>query len=70
MDWQQLASLGIVGVTGSLLVLAWFRRRRLKYSFQRGTHCGCSSTKSFGNPQPSIIFHARKGERPQILVKH
>jgi hypothetical protein len=69
MDWQQLAALGIVGMTAALLFRSWLRRRRLKFSFQRDTHCGCSTPASSSAPQPSIIFRARKGERPQILVK-
>jgi hypothetical protein len=68
MDWQQLASLGIVGMTAALLILSWLRRRSSKFSFQRDTHCGCSSP-GYSHRQPSIVFRARKGERPQILVK-
>jgi len=68
MDWQQLASLGIVGVTAALLFSSWFRRRRIKFSFQRDTHCGCSAPDPSSRP-PSIIFRARKGERPEIVVK-
>jgi hypothetical protein len=66
MDWQQLVSLTIVSAAAVLLLRARFRPR--KFSFQRDSHCaGCS----VGNtaPQHSIIFHARKGERPQIVIK-
>ena len=66
MDWQQLVSLTIVSAAAVLLLRAKFRPR--KFSFQRDTHCGgCSQ----GNtpPQHSIIFRARKGERPQIVIK-
>ena len=49
--------------------LLWGLLRRRKFSFQRDTHCGCSvPTHSDGGK--SIIFHARKGERPQIIVKN
>jgi hypothetical protein len=66
MYWQQAASLAIVGVAATLLLRALFRPR--KFSFQRDTHCGCSSAGGVA-PQHSIIFRARKGERPQILIK-
>jgi hypothetical protein len=66
MDWQQLVSLAIVGAAATLLLRARFRPR--KFSFQRDTHCGCSTTGSAA-PQHSIVFRARKGERPQVLIK-
>jgi hypothetical protein len=66
MDWQQLVSLVIVGAAAALLVGSRFRRR--KFSFERDTHCGCSGV-SQSAPQSSIVFRARKGERPQVLVK-
>jgi len=66
MDWQQLVSLMIVAVAAGWLVSSKFRRRR--FSFQRETHCGCAPVASSA-PQNSIIFHARKGERPEVLVK-
>jgi hypothetical protein len=66
MDWQQLVSLAIVGAAAALLFRARFRPR--KFSFQRDTHCGCSSAGSATSGQ-SIIFRARKGERPQVLIK-
>lgn len=66
MDWQQPTALAIVAL--SVALLAWSRLRRRKFQFGRDTHCGCSSPA--GNaPQSSIVFHARKGETPQILVK-
>ena len=65
MDWQQLVTLVIVGATAALLLWARFRPR--KFSFHRDTHCGCSTA---GNPpQYSVIYHARKGERPQVVIK-
>jgi hypothetical protein len=66
MDWQQLVSLLIVAAAAVLLIGSRFRRRR--FSFQRDTHCGCSSRHSEGSPN-SIVFRARKGERPEVLVK-
>lgn len=66
MDWQQIVALLIVALAVALLV--WGRVRRRKFQFGRDTHCGCSSPAA-GTSQSSIIFHARKGEQPRILVK-
>jgi len=66
MDWQQLVSLAIVGIAAGALL--WSRFRPRKFSFHRDTHCGCSAGSQSG-PQQSIVFRARKGERPQVLVK-
>ena len=68
MDWQQLVSLTIVAAAGALLLAGKVNRRR--FSFQRNTHCGCAAMPQSG-PQgsSSIVFRARKGERPQVLVK-
>ena len=66
MDWQQLVSLLIVVSAGVLLLGGRLRRRR--FSFQRDTHCGCAAVHSPA-PQSSIVFRARKGERPEVLVK-
>jgi hypothetical protein len=69
MDWQQLVALTIVAVTAALLVASKFRRR--KFSFERDTPCGCAAGRisSHSAIQHSIVFHARKGERPQVLIK-
>jgi hypothetical protein len=66
MDWQQLAALSIVATAAALLV--WGRVRRRRFRFGRDTHCGCSSPAATA-PQSSIVFHARKGEQPRVLVK-
>jgi hypothetical protein len=66
MDWQQLVSLMIVGAAAALLAASRFRRRR--FSFERDTHCGCSAVPQ-NNPQSSIVFRMRKGERPEVRVK-
>lgn len=66
MDWQQAVSLVFVVAAASLL--AWGRLRRRKFSFERDTHCGCSAIGDLA-PQRSIVFHARKGERPEIRLK-
>jgi len=66
MNWQQLISLLIVGAAAFLLLRTKFQRR--KFSFARDTHCGCSGD-SHARPQYSVVYHARKGERPEIIVK-
>ena len=66
MDWQQTVSLVIVGSAAALLVGSKFRRR--KFSFERDTHCGCAGVGE-SSPQSSIVFRARKGQRPEVLVK-
>jgi hypothetical protein len=66
MDWQQLTALAIVGVTAVVLLWRWYRPR--KFSFERDTHCGCAAG-SHASPQHSIVFRARKGQRPQVVVR-
>ena len=66
MDWQQLVSLVIVASAAVLLVRSRFGRR--KFSFERDTHCGCAAVQE-SSPQSSIIFHARKGARPEVVVR-
>jgi len=48
--------------------LLWGMLRRRKFSFERDTLCGCSAPSRSVN-EGSIVFHARKGERPRIIVK-
>jgi hypothetical protein len=66
MDWQQVTALGIVGVTAGLFLRAKLRRKA--FSFARDTHCGCSAP-SGTSARGSIVFSARKGQRPVIRVK-
>lgn len=66
MDWQQLVSLCIVAFAAIMLVGQRFRRQR--FSFQRDTHCGCVAVAQTV-PQNTIVFRARKGHRPEVLVK-
>jgi len=66
MDWQEATALLIVAATAA--VFAWRKLRPRKFSFQRDTHCGCSSSVA-DHPPPSIVFHARKGERPQVTIR-
>jgi hypothetical protein len=67
MDWQQPVALGIVAAAASGLLWRRFRARR--FSFERDTHCGCSSPAD-DSPASSIVFHARKGGRSTITVKN
>jgi hypothetical protein len=66
MDWQQVVSLAMVAVAAGLFLLARWHRRR--FSFARDTHCGCAAHGQ-GEEKSSIVFHARKGERPAVVVK-
>jgi hypothetical protein len=66
MDWQQLVSLVVVAAAAALLAGSKLRRR--KFSFERNTHCGCTGVYE-SSPQSSIVFRARKGARPEVLVK-
>jgi hypothetical protein len=67
MNWQQLVSLSIVGIAAALLFRNQFRRR--KFSFARDTHCGGCGSSHDTRSQPNVVFRARKGERPQIVIK-
>ena len=66
MDWQQWVSLTIVAAAAVLLLRRKLRRSR--FSFQSDTACGCAGAGTH-SPQHSIVFHARKGQRPRVLVK-
>ena len=66
MDWQQIVALLIVATAAALLV--WSRVHRRKFQFGRDTHCGCSSPSAHAS-QSSIVFHARKGEAPRVMLK-
>ncbi len=67
MEWQRVASLAIVALAAALLLWSKFRRR--KFDLRRDTHCGCALPASPGDAQGSIIFRARKGSRPEVVVK-
>ena len=66
MDWQEIVALSIVVATVAIFLGNQFRRK--KFNFQRDTHCGCSNPIAAARGS-SIIFHARKGERGQIIMK-
>ena len=65
MNWQQVVSLTIVALVAGLFLRERLRRRQ--FSFGQDTHCGCAG--SGPAEKSSIIFHARKGERPAVTVK-
>ena len=65
MDWQQLAALAIVGIAAFLLIRSHLRPRA--HCLSKAGPCGCSATGPA--PKGSITFRARKGERPQVIVK-
>ena len=66
MNWQEVVCLIIVALTAG--VFLWNLVRPRKFRIQRDTQCGCSAVHTSA-PQSSILFHARKGERPQVIVK-
>jgi hypothetical protein len=66
MEWQQLVSLMIVATAAFGLLWSKFHRR--KFSLARDTHCGCAATSRMA-PQHSIIYRARKGQRPEVRLK-
>jgi len=66
MDWQQLSALLIVAMAAALLL--WSRLRPRRFQFGRDSHCGCGSASGTPN-RSSIVFHARKGEQPRVVVK-
>jgi len=66
MNWQQIVALAIVGLTAAIFLFRKFRGGKAASSC--GAGCGCSASK-IEPPRESVVFHARKGERPQIIVK-
>jgi hypothetical protein len=66
MDWQEATALAIVAATAG--GFAWTRMRRRRFSFERDTHCGCAAQPASG-AAGSILYRARKGERPKVIVK-
>ena len=65
MGWQQIAALTIVAVTAVLFLRARLRRRKVKLPCDSG--CGCAGSSE--RPKETVVYHARKGERPEIIVK-
>jgi hypothetical protein len=67
MDWQQAVALSIVAVTAGLF--AWVKCRSRKLQWNRATHCGCAATSDSNAAHSAIIFRARKGHVPQVIIK-
>jgi len=66
MDWQDIIALTIVGLTATIFL--WNRFRSKQSGALCAGHCGCSS-KPGSSSKESILFRARKGERPEILIR-
>jgi hypothetical protein len=67
VDWQQIIALVIVATTAMALGWRWWRRRRNPLACGAGS-CGCGGEDSTTD-KPRITYRARKGQRPEILVK-
>lgn len=65
MDWQQLASLLIVAATAA--AFAWSKVRSGRGPAACDSLCGCPSYSR--ETPPVMVFRARKGQRPQVIVK-
>jgi hypothetical protein len=63
MDWQRITASAVVAATAAFFIHSWLRPR--KFSFKHDTHCGCSSA----GPGNSVVFRARKGKRPEVIMK-
>ena len=55
-------------VASAAVLLAGSKFRRWKFSFEWDTHCGVAAVQE-ASPQSSIVFRARKGERPEVRVR-
>ena len=67
MVWQETAALSIVGLTGVAFVWRALRSRRFQNA--EATPCMCGNAGQ-ANRGPSVTYRARKGERPQIVVRY
>ena len=65
MGWQEPVALSIVLVTA--VILLWGRFRPRKVGFGSHGSCGCSGSSAAS--RPSVIYRARKGERPEVEYK-
>ena len=61
MDWQQIVALTVVLATAGLMAGRLLRGR----GSAGACHCGVDSDR----PRASVTYRARKGERPEIIVK-
>jgi MYXO-CTERM domain-containing protein len=67
VNWQTAVSLLIVALAAAGLL--WGLRRRRKFRLHGHSPCGCA-LPTRDRTASSIVFRARKGERPQIIVKN
>jgi hypothetical protein len=65
MAAQEFAALAIVAVTAG--IFAWRLLRPRQFHSRKGSACGCPGSSS-APPTERIIFKARKGQTPQILI--
>lgn len=66
MDWQQNVALAIVGLTVAIMLWSWLRPRKPSLGMKR--HCSCCAG-SDSPSQTSVVFRAKKGERPRVIYK-
>ena len=66
MDWQEGLALALGALTAMLLVRRWFRLRNGRKTGK--ARCGCLAATATP-PRGSIVYSARKGERPRILIR-
>jgi hypothetical protein len=63
VSWQEPVALTIVAITA--LIFLW--RRKARGVGKAKSNCGCGT--SGVNSKQRIIYRARKGERPEVVVK-
>ena len=68
MDWQTVASWGMVLLAGVLLLrrLPWFARRRVAGGGACGGCHGCSAVGPSRSPQPLVQLGISSGRRPEV----
>jgi hypothetical protein len=66
MAWQEMAAISIVAAT--MAAFGWSRFRRRPFGMKRKHACSCAAA-GLESYQPSVVFRARRGERPQVLIR-
>jgi hypothetical protein len=66
MDWQEMTSLLVVGSTAGWMFWKKWGPRKLRFDPIGACHCGLARTAA---RRPSVVYHARRGERPQVVVR-
>jgi hypothetical protein len=67
MGWQEPIALTMVAMTGGFFL--WHYLRPKRWNARRSNPCGCGSGSSQVAPRHSVVYHVRKGSRPQIIIK-